>query len=320
MNQGKIGDMAGLTEEFFGFYLAPMFNAVKRMEGSMDDAFGVFFGRDPEKSLQNLFDLNEERKQLVDECFEKLDQNDQPFAPYVYFTGAHKGILGLLAQRKMDEKGHPVMVVREDESEGYRGSGRSPSWYPFLSRTQGQQGVYAAGHEAAFGCHFVSADVLVSFVKFLADDIQTVLAEIEEKIKRGELAAAVEHDLVISTLGDGDSLIDIPVFEEFLQELGYLRPFGNGFPKPSVLLRFRARNGLWSRMGEDQRHLKVTLSDGLVVVGFNQGALFNKVNQQSNVILEASGKLNLNIWNDNRTVQFLGDLEVKDLKHAAARA
>lgn len=162
--------------------------------------------------------------------------------------------------------------------------------------------------------------MLVSFVKFLADDIQTVLAEIEEKIKRGELAAAVEHDLVISTLGDGNSLIDIPAFEEFLQELGYLRPFGNGFPEPSVLLRFRARNGLWSRMGEDQRHLKVTLSDGLVVVGFNQGALFNKVNQQSNVILEASGKLNLNIWNDNRTVQFLGDLEIKDLKHAAARA
>lgn len=51
MNQGKIGDMTGLTEEFFCFYLAPMFNAVKRMEGSMDDAFGVFFGRDPEKSL-----------------------------------------------------------------------------------------------------------------------------------------------------------------------------------------------------------------------------------------------------------------------------
>ncbi len=98
---GKIGDMAGLNEEFFGFYLAPMFNAVKRMEGNMDDAFGVFFGHEPEASLQRLYDLNEQRRLTVEEFYEKLDQDPQPFAPYVYFTEAHKGILGLLAQHNL---------------------------------------------------------------------------------------------------------------------------------------------------------------------------------------------------------------------------
>jgi single-stranded-DNA-specific exonuclease len=98
---GKIGDMAGLNEEVFGFYLAPMFNAVNRMEGNMDDAFGVFFGHEPEASLQQLYDLNEQRRLTVEEFYEKLDQDPQPFAPYVCFTEAHKGILGLLAQRKL---------------------------------------------------------------------------------------------------------------------------------------------------------------------------------------------------------------------------
>ena len=54
-----------------------------------------------EATLQQLYYLNEQRRLTVEEFYEKLDQDPQPFAPYVCFTEAHKGILGLLAQRKL---------------------------------------------------------------------------------------------------------------------------------------------------------------------------------------------------------------------------
>ena len=64
-------------------------------------------------------------------------------------------------------------------------------------------------------------------------------------------------------------------------------------------------------MGKDHTHLKVLLPLGLVLVCFNQAKLFPNGIDVSKMpeIISVRGKLNMNEWNGNRTIQFLGQLD-----------
>ena len=112
LNKNKISSIDGTDEEFFGFYLSPTFNAVKRMDGEMSKAFGVFTGSAQVADMNYLFDLNEERKKLVAKKFDEMMQTDSPLAPFCYISDARKGILGLLAVQAMKTTGLPCIVAR----------------------------------------------------------------------------------------------------------------------------------------------------------------------------------------------------------------
>ena len=150
---GRIHDSEDIDEQLFGYYLAPMFNSVKRMDGDLRRAFGVFFGQTQADDVSYLYDLNDRRKQTVSDALADMAKLDQPFAPYIYFSTASLGILGLLAQRLLIDNDKPCIVVAQQPDGSFKGSGRSFDWYPFLSRTKGLK-YYAGGHETAFGVKF----------------------------------------------------------------------------------------------------------------------------------------------------------------------
>ena len=298
--EGKISSLKDMDETFFGFYLAPLFNAVKRMDGNMTDAFNVFFGRDRKECIGKLYQMNEERKLLVEEYLDAMDESNQPYAPYIYMTDAPAGLLGLLAMRKMLVNGMPVIVLNKT-SHGYSGSGRSPEWYPFLERTKTLP-IYAAGHEGAFGVRIDEDSVFDMLFMFLTSDVADVY-ENTPKVER-------EYDFVISSLGDGDTLIDIPLFIDFLHDMTMLKPFGINFPAPELLLKFRAKDGLWEAMGSNRQHLKVTLPQGFEVLAWNQAGILNNIDDKSSKIIEIKGTLNKNEWMNNVGVNFIGNVEI----------
>lgn len=130
-----------ITSIFYGFYVAPLFNSLKRLGGDMWDAFGVFFD-EPSQQQQHidvLFATNEKRKELVENYMETLRDEEkrglQPLAPYIYTTDAPGGIVGLLATRFINESGLPTLVLSGNDIDGWHGSGRSPEWYSFNSHT-----------------------------------------------------------------------------------------------------------------------------------------------------------------------------------------
>jgi single-stranded-DNA-specific exonuclease len=92
---GKLRSVADLNEGFYGFYLAPAFNAARRINGSMSDCFGVFVSDTPEKKaacMQRVIEGNELRKELTVTHLEAIENSDQPLA-HVYFSraGGHVG-------------------------------------------------------------------------------------------------------------------------------------------------------------------------------------------------------------------------------------
>lgn len=297
-DEGKLSSKFDIDEQFFGFYLAPMFNSVKRMDGSILRAFGVFFGANKEADVSYLYDLNDQRKISVGDYTAEISAQSNPWAPYVYQSRANLGILGLLAMHMMDETAGPCLVVQKQDDGSYSGSGRSPVWYPFLTRANGHH-VSAAGHEGAFGVHFDNLDEIKAFYAFIEKDTQDVLASVDLD------GFKIKPDFVIDTAGGGDTGIDIMAFMEFLEEVKRFKPFGVGFEEPCIELRFFPSDAEWMKIGSAKQHLKLKLPYGFDVLIWHAA---DKIHlQQSTEQISLYGKLSINTFRGLDSVQFIGE-------------
>lgn len=298
---GKIKDMSDINEDFIGFYLAPTFNSIKRMDDDMVHAFGVFFTAESNEHIDYLFSLNNERKELVAKYFDELvaQSGVQKYAPQIYVSDASLGILGLLATKLVNLSGLPTVVVRKCDDGIYRGSGRAPSWYPMITRCSAE-GFYVAGHESAFGVGITDDRELKSFAAFLKKDVSDMLASVDlEEYK-------FKPDFVIATDGTGDTDIDIPLFAEYLHELETFRPFGHGFPAPVSVFKFKPSDCKWSVVGSLKQHLRLDFPYGFSVLCWNQSDKLNDARCASECFVQ--GNLVLNIFHDTHTINFTGDL------------
>lgn len=297
----KFESVEDIDEMLFGFYVSPMFNAAKRMNANMTRVFGVFFGANPDEDVKYMYDLNESRKAAVQDYLARLREREQPYAPYIYLSDAPEGILGLLATRMMDRSVGPCLVVREKEGGGFKGSGRSPEWYPFLTRTLGTRCVFASGHEGAFGVGMRDERDLIDTFELLRADAESQRGSVDMSVYRPKA------DFVIADDGSGDTIIDVVSFMEFMSDMDELRPFGVGFPEPSVMLRFRPGDGEWRTMGSMNQHLKISLPHGFDVICWNQGDRLSLARTSDE--LRVWGKLSVNRYKDSVTVQFTGAME-----------
>ena len=296
-------NMDHLDEDFFGFYAGPVFNSIKRMNADISLAYKVFFGsrEEAEESMNTLIALNEERKKLVNDLYDQMMNTPQPWAPFVYVIDDKPGVCGLLAQKVRMTTGLPALVL-VDGDKGYHGSGRSPEWYPFLKYAGNHSDWSPAGHENAFGIFLADERCIDSYVEFIKKDIY-------DKMPVGAMEPP-KPDFTISTLGDGDTEIDVDLFMEFLEEIEMCRPFGSGFPKPDIELKFKPKECYWTLMGSDKNHVRVTLPRGLTLVCFNQGDMFGGTIDPSNMpeVISVRGSLALNVFMGQTSVQFMGVL------------
>lgn len=290
----KIKDERDINEELFGFYLAPTFNSVKRLNRDIDMAFGVFFLDNKRAKIESLIALNDIRKSYVDEKLEMLKEIDQPYAPYIWIGDIDKGIAGLVAMKLMNETGLPTCVISEDE-EGYSGSGRSPGWFKMQSLCV-REGFHLAGHELAFGISLDNEDEVRKLYNFLDEQIQNYTIENPD--------AMVETcDIVIDDGGNGDTRIDVEEFDDFLYELKKYAPFGTGFRKPEIKLIIDPRKCEFKLLGEEKKHLKITTADNFEVLLWNRGPESEMLMNEKE--LELHGQLGVNWFNDRKTINFM---------------
>lgn len=309
-DKGKIQG-GRVDEDLFGFYMAPMFNSVKRMNGSLRAAYDAFFGTDPARSAAYLYGLNKARREEVAARLEGCLLREQPYAPYIYFSDAEAGILGLLAQRLKDQSGEPTCVIREDR---LHGSGRSPDWYPFLERCGRVPGVGCAGHEGAFGVSFDDEKAVERLHGFLSTSVP---AEAAASIRDSRAEAA--PDFVIAQDGSGDTTIDIFAFYEYLDELERFRPFGKGFPPPRVELRLKPDEAEWKTIGGDRQHLKLTMAHGLDVLLWDQAGKIKWAEECRGQTLRVTGQLGVSTFRDQETMNFTGTM-IRPAQPAASAA
>lgn len=276
-DNGVISGQNDINEDFFGFYLAPAVNSVKRMDGDMVRAFSVFFGNDRRDDMTYLCHLNAARKQAVADAINKMNAIDQPYAPYIYYVDANPGIIGLIAQKLMTSDGPVVVLTQNRENGGYHGSGRSPEWYACATKLSDRI-AHVGGHEGAFGCSVASNEELKALYDFFVEDVPAVRSTVD--------ITEIESDYIITTDRTGDVGLDMDVFDDYLQQIDSYRPFGKGFPMPVGKVVFSNRDIMMinpkkkmsgvEAFGGAKQHLKIHLANGFDIICWNQAYLIKQ--------------------------------------------
>lgn len=294
---GTIKSAEDIDEGFFGFYLAPMLNSVKRLDGDMTRAFGAFLSNTLYDNADYLYNMNIERKSSVERELQAIAGSAQPFAPFVYLSDAKAGIRGLLATKLMSNTGYPTFVVAKEDG-SYTGSGRLPEWC--MIPDEAAQFISLSGHERAFGCKFVSEKDLSEFFRILSAEIPNMMssASVTEE----------QYDFVISPDWSADVGIDISLYHEYLDEIETYRPFGKGLPAPNIKFVFRNNDvSDWKQL-KFKRHLKISFANGLSILLWNQGHLITEKDKDIEHVVV--GHLEKSMFQNLESINFVGSLVV----------
>ena len=233
----RIEGMPKASEIAFG--VAPRLNAVGRMGGA-EDAVRLLLTRDPVEARhlgEHVEVLNQSRKTVQEELLACLPPPDGEAFDLVLEEEAHKGVLGIVAARRMRESGRPTGVGTLQEGLAHC-SLRAPEGFDLTELVATIQPFIRSGggHRAAAGITFEASR----------------LPFVRQALIRGAQAQA-QARVVPGLIADGAGIEDVPGAEELLA----LEPFGQGFPEPVVVVggRLREPSGAFGQ-GHRKFHLE----------------------------------------------------------------
>ena len=228
-----------LGAQDIAFGLGPRLNAVGRM-GSAAAAVDLLLCRDAEGAaglMAQVEAANEARRITQKELSRLLPPVSEAPFDLVVQEGAHRGVLGIVAGRRMRESGRPTGVCTLEDGVAH-GSLRAPEGYDLgvlLARAQPFL-LGGGGHRAAAGVSFPRAR----------------LPFVLEAFRTGAAAQAADRrPAPVAVDGGPGELPEAP-------ELARLEPFGQGFPPPLAVVEGR----LQSRKPFSEHHWNLSL-DGL---------------------------------------------------------
>lgn len=334
---GKVRSIDDIDPSFMGFTLTPMFNATRRIGGDMADAFLVLAPQAvaasrpdhtvlPESShecdalrleaVARLIEGNEHRKELTRQAMEEIADAEQPYAPYIWFSPARAGILGLLASNLQQQNQVPTIVLNP---ETLSGSARSPEAINILGLVNGlgDARLYAAGHHHACGVRISETTALDKLIAAI-DTAVSALPEItpgqaHADLHLVDLASLNELGVPETTeLMNNTPDMVLPPMTELVwlaDQLRSLGPFGRGFAEPSIDITFQPAHSTLSLMSpvtdadghpiedpegpEDYKHLKIVTPNKMTLVWWNATEHYQQIADAQMVTARVSLSTNL---------------------------
>ena len=293
LQSGKVDTTA------IGYALAPRLNAAGRMAHAKDayQLLDTTYPAEAERLAGELNQLNRKRQQLTLETQEHarqlaLEAEDDSFLLFAASPDFLAGIVGLAASRLVDEFYRPAVVVEMGKKVS-RGSARSIPDFHITNALDKCSDLLAqhGGHAAAAGFA-------------VANDNLDELANRLRRLAAEQLASA-ELTPVLSV----DAEVELAQMSwELHHELAQLEPCGYANPHPLFLSR-DVRVAGHRAVGNEGRHLKLTLTDGQVAwdaIAFRQGDWTDKLPDRIDLVYN----LEVNEWNGQRRLQ----LNVQDIR------
>ncbi len=228
LNKGLYPNIACLSkktvfnESDIAFDIVPKLNTYGRLADRANayDLVRYLLLEDTNSILYNagkIEELNNERKKLVSECVQSPHDFYQTANYDIYVSEYyHEGIIGLLANRMMNEKHRPSLVFAKGR-DLIKGSGRSMKGYDIFENISKYKDMLESfgGHEQACGLSLLPE----SWEAFLNRLEQEEAIAYEEEV---DTALAIEMgDLTLKNM----------------RELEKIRPFGMGFFCPDFYLK-----------------------------------------------------------------------------------
>ena len=286
------------------FIIAPRINAAGRMKhGSF--AVELLIENDIHLAsgyAASIDKFNSDRKRLdrviTQEALDQITDNQEEtnFSTVVYDKSWHKGVIGIVASRLIENYYRPTLVFTQS-GERLAASARSVKGFDVYNALE-----QCAEHIEQFGGHKYAAGLTL-----LPENYQNFKEKFETVVKQTIPKELCEPQIQIDT---EISLSDInPKFHRILKQLG---PFGPQNMKPVFVAGGLRDNGYGRRIGEDGDHLKLNLivagdDKTYNAIGFRLGK--KDILVKNGKPFKAAFTIEENHWNGITSLQ----LNIKDL-------
>jgi single-stranded-DNA-specific exonuclease len=296
------------------FTIAPRINAAGRL-GDAKKAVELILSPSLEQAQELAMELqsvNEDRKTLDEtikhEALSLLEERVEEFPTtnVVFQKGWHKGVIGIVASRLIEQRYRPTIVLTQVEENGtLTGSARSIPGVNIHDVLDN-----CSSTIIQFGGHYFAAGLTLELNQL--ENFRTAFEAEVAKLVTDEMLVpeqSIEAEVNFTDLFlRNESLYEVPRFKRILERF---EPHGPGNMKPVFMTRNVFVHN--SRLLKGQ-HLKLTLfqpntpSCKLEAIGFFMPELYEIC--QENQPLEIAYTLETNTWNDKSRLQ----LNIKDIR------
>lgn len=286
------------------FMIAPRVNAAGRMDDARK-AVQLFIASTSEAALQYaelLHSDNSDRKEadsgITAEALELISQNQhwaERKSTVVYQSHWHKGVVGIVASRLIEQHYKPTVVLTES-GDYAAGSARSVPGF----------NLYEAIHACreyllTYGGHFAAAGLTLK-----KQNIEVFRNKFEEVV-----AATIKEELLIPEITIAAEISFKDITPAFYNILCQMEPFGPDNMRPVFIARNVVDTGFSKIVKENHLRLVVKQNDMVLTgIGFNMANKFETVagRQPFDIVF----KVDENEWNGQKSLQ----LRVEDIRTA----
>jgi len=286
------------------FQIAPKVNAAGRIKHG-NHAVSLLSELDYNTAVQYATEIetyNTERKeldkQITKEALQqiKVNKEEERFTSVVYDATWHKGVIGIVASRLIENYYRPTLVFTKS-GDKLAASARSVKGFDVYNALE-----QCSEHIEQFGGHMYAAGLTLlpeNYDKFKAKFEEVVASTIDKRL----LTQEISIDLKIS-LQDIDT--------KLMRVLKQIGPFGPKNMHPIFMSENMQDTGYGKCVGEDDKHLRFTAkeanSNAIVGIGFGLGDKLSSITK--NKPFSTAYVLDENEWQGNVSLQLM----VKDIK------
>ncbi len=286
------------------FIIAPRINAAGRMEHgqyAVQLLTATEFD-DARRFAEEIEQFNLDRKgldrEITAEALQQIKENQEEtrYTSVVYDEKWHKGVIGIVASRLTETYYRPTLVFTRS-GDKLAASARSVKGFDVYKALES-----CAEHIEQFGGHKYAAGLTLR-----SDQYQNFKNQFEKVVSN-----TIDPKLLVPELHIDAEIGLGQITPKLLRILKQFAPFGPGNMTPVFMARGVQDTGYARGVGEEEKHLKLTLtqkgSRPIGAIGFNLGEKLSLVKTTKG--FDSVFSLDENEWNGETTLQ----LKIRDIR------
>jgi single-stranded-DNA-specific exonuclease len=286
------------------FIVAPRINAAGRVKHG-NEAVALLTEYNLEQAEQFASEIegyNSDRKdldkQITKEALLQIEENNEidRFSTVVYQESWHKGVIGIVASRLVENYYRPTIVFTKS-GDKLAASARSVKDFDVYNALEA-----CSEHLEQFGGHMYAAGMTLK-----EENYQKFKDAFEKEVKN-----TIHPDLLIPEIAVDFELDFSDINEKFMRILKQFEPFGPENMTPVFMSKNVVDSGYAKTLGNDAEHLKVFVkqnhSPNFNAIGFGLGKKIDIVKNKNP--FDAVYVVEENEWNGNVSLQ----LQLRDIR------
>jgi single-stranded-DNA-specific exonuclease len=288
------------------FVVAPRINAAGRIKHG-NEAVALLTEYDWEQAEQFASEIeqhNSDRKeidkQITKEALLQIEENNEQtrFSTVVYQENWHKGVIGIVASRLVENYYRPTIVFTKS-GEKLAASARSVKGFDIYNALEA-----CAEHLEQFGGHMYAAGMTLLEHKY--QDFKIAFEK--------EVSKTIHPDLLMPEISYDAEIELSEINPKLMRVLKQFEPFGPENMMPLFLAKDLSDSGYAKTLGSEDEHLKAYVKQGhstsFGAIGFGLGKKLDRVAHKKK--FDAIFSLEENEWKDTVTLQ----LQLRDIQQS----